>query len=115
MNLGETLRAQTHPNELGIVDRARVYLAANAAESGADVLLTELIARVEELEGMPKPTPQRLAKLMRQWRAAKGLSVTDAGDALGLSARTIEGIEQGRGFNAPRVLEIALTCLLTNT
>ena len=56
----------------------------------------------------PKPTPQRLAKLMRQWRQECGLSVSDAGDMLGLSPRTIEGIEQERGFAAGRVLEIAL-------
>jgi DNA-binding XRE family transcriptional regulator len=59
-----------------------------------------------------KPTPQRLAKLMRQWRQECGLSVSEAGDILGLSPRTIEGIEQERGFAAGRVLEIALLSLI---
>lgn len=65
---------------------------------------------------MPKqPTPQRLAKLMRQWRSEAGLSTAAAGEELGLSGRTIENIEQGRGFNAARVLEIALLSLLTKS
>ena len=54
----------------------------------------------------------RLAKLMREWRQDKGLSVEAAGDALELSPRTIEGIEQGRGFASARVLEIALLALI---
>jgi DNA-binding XRE family transcriptional regulator len=62
------------------------------------------------------PTPARLAKLMRQWRAERGLSTSDAGATLNLSARTVEGIEQERGFpSAPRVLEIALLALITKT
>jgi DNA-binding XRE family transcriptional regulator len=52
---------------------------------------------------------------MKQWRYERGLTVADAGDTLGLSARTVEGIEQERGFNAPRVLELALLSLITKT
>ncbi len=33
-----------------IVERARAYLAANAAESGADVLIAEQADRIEDLE-----------------------------------------------------------------
>jgi DNA-binding XRE family transcriptional regulator len=64
---------------------------------------------------LKQPTPARLAKLMRQWRQERGMSTGDAGDTLGLSPRTIENIEQGRGFNAARVLEIALLSLITKT
>lgn len=70
-----------------------------------------MFALVKGSRLLKKPTPQRLAKLMRQWRQECGLSVSDAGDMLGLSPRTIEGIEQERGFAAGRVLEIALLSL----
>lgn len=59
-----------------------------------------------------QPTAKHLAKLMRRWRREASLSVEDAGHILALSPRTIEGIEQERGFNAPRVLEVALLSLL---
>jgi DNA-binding XRE family transcriptional regulator len=62
-----------------------------------------------------QPTAKHLAKLMRQWRKEQSLSVVDAAHVLALSPRTIEGIEQERGFNAPRVLEIALRSLITET
>lgn len=52
--------------------------------------------------------PEELARMMKAWRAQSGISTKTAGEWLGLSHRTIEGIEQGRGFNAPRVLSIAL-------
>jgi hypothetical protein len=34
---------------MDIVERARDYLSSNAAESGADVLIAELVAEVETL------------------------------------------------------------------
>lgn len=58
--------------------------------------------------------PEELARMMRAWRVRAGLNTQDAGDWLGLSARTIEGIEQGRGFNAPRVLGWALVGLMSD-
>lgn len=66
---------------------------------------------------MPKPktlsadNPEDLGEMMRAWRRYAGLNTEEAGEWLGLSARTIEGIEQGRGFNAPRVLAWALVGL----
>jgi DNA-binding XRE family transcriptional regulator len=59
-------------------------------------------------------SPKRLAKLMRQWRTEQSLSVIEAGAELSLSPRTIEGIEQERGFSASRVLEIALLHLIAS-
>ncbi len=41
-------------------------------------------------------TEPSVADLMREWRRAAGLSTAEAGARIGLSARTIEGIEQGR-------------------
>lgn len=70
----------------------------------------------EEAEAqLAKTKPVRLAKLMRQWRNEQGLSVAQAGAELDLSPRTIEGIEQGKGFAAGRVLELALLSKLTKT
>ncbi len=57
--------------------------------------------------------PAELARMMRGWRTSAELNTQEAGDWLGLSARTIEGIEQGRGFNAPRVLGWALIGLMS--
>jgi transcriptional regulator with XRE-family HTH domain len=54
-----------------------------------------------------------VADLMRQWRAAAGLSTTEAGDRLGLSPRTIEDIEQGRRRAEDHLSMIALNALLT--
>lgn len=57
------------------------------------------------------PTPAELSSLMRAFRATHGLNVLSAGEWLGLSARTVEGIEQGRGHSAPRLLALALLTL----
>lgn len=51
-------------------------------------------------------TPADLANHMRQWRA--GLSTTEAGELLGLSRRTIEGIEQGKRFKLTKLLLVAM-------
>ena len=55
------------------------------------------------------PTPDKLAEVMRAFRRRHGLTTAEAGAYFGLSARTIEGIEQGRGHSAGRLLELALT------
>lgn len=58
------------------------------------------------------PTAGHLAHLMRSFRAEHGLNAADAGVYLGLSARTVEGIEQGRGHSAPRLLAMSLVKLI---
>lgn len=45
-----------------------------------------------------------LAAYLREWRADNGLTVEKAEDILGIPARTLEGIEQGRGFRYPKLL-----------
>ena len=50
--------AEKNSPERELVNRARAYLAANAAESGADVLIEELADR---LEGFLRPVRQRAA------------------------------------------------------
>lgn len=57
---------------------------------------------------------ETVADLMRAWRRAAGLT-TAAGERLGLSARTIEDIEQGRtskknNASAKPVVIVLLTC-----
>jgi transcriptional regulator with XRE-family HTH domain len=56
--------------------------------------------------------PTSIADLMRAWRAAAGLSTAAAGERLGLSARTIEDIEQGRRRAGDRLTAIALEFLV---
>lgn len=60
---------------------------------------------------MHTPTPEQLATAMRAFRERHGLNTAAAGEWLGLSARTVEGIEQGRGHNSPRLLALALHLL----
>ena len=56
---------------------------------------------------MAKPALS-LSEAVRIWRTSRGLNTADAGEALGMSARTIEGIEQGRPFRYEKMLRLAL-------
>jgi DNA-binding XRE family transcriptional regulator len=49
-----------------------------------------------------------LAKLCREWREASDLTASRAAQLLGMSKRTYEGIEQGRGFLYGQLLILAL-------
>ena len=53
-----------------------------------------------------------VAELMRAWRAAAGLSTTEAGTRIGLSRRAVEDIEQGRRRAGDVFTEIALKKLI---
>lgn len=55
----------------------------------------------------------RLAKEMKEWRGFAPTRV--AGAILGMSPRTIEHIEQGRGFNAHALLRIAMKAVTCPT
>lgn len=54
----------------------------------------------------PRPVNTRipLADLLKSWRQAKNMNTTQAGEMLGLSPRTVEGIEQGRDFRFEKLL-----------
>lgn len=47
-----------------------------------------------------------LAAAVREWRA--GRTMKEAAESLGMPWRTLEGIEQGRGFRYPALLKRAL-------
>lgn len=49
-----------------------------------------------------------LADVVKEWRAARGLSAAHAAQALEISPRTLEGIEQGRPFRYEKILRLAL-------
>ncbi len=49
-----------------------------------------------------------LAETVKAWRSVRGLSAAAAADLLGLPARTLEGIEQGRPFRYEKMLRLAL-------
>jgi DNA-binding XRE family transcriptional regulator len=72
-----------------------------------------LIAALHDAGLLPGESPTRkvkreLAELMKNWRQSARINAREAGARLGLSARTIEGIEQGRGFSHPNLLVMAL-------
>lgn len=52
---------------------------------------------------------RQLADEVRRWRGS--VPVPAAARVLGISERTLEGIEQGRGFNYPTLLRHALKTL----
>lgn len=61
------------------------------------------------------PSNDELASMMRAFRDKHSLNAQKAGEWLGLSSRTIEGIEQGRGHSAGRLLAIALASLTSQS
>lgn len=49
-----------------------------------------------------------LARMVKAWRDKADIPASRAAQMLGIPARTLEGIEQGRGFRYPRLLLLAL-------
>ena len=47
-----------------------------------------------------------LAALVKAWRGK--VTAREAAGVLGISPRTLNGVEQGRGFNYPTLLRIAM-------
>lgn len=50
----------------------------------------------------------QLPELVRLWRKVFGYNTKQAGEILGVSPRTIEGIEQGKPFRHEQLLRLAL-------
>jgi transcriptional regulator with XRE-family HTH domain len=53
-----------------------------------------------------------VADLMREWRKLAGLNTAAAGERLGLSARAIEDIEQGRRREGDELSRLGLKKLI---
>jgi transcriptional regulator with XRE-family HTH domain len=53
-----------------------------------------------------------LAREVRAWRGE--ISQRQAAERLGISPRTYQGIEQGRGFAYPSLLRLAISTLKTD-
>lgn len=49
-----------------------------------------------------------MAETLKAWRAAADMTQARAAEVLGMSKRTYEAIEAGRGFNYPVLLHLAL-------
>lgn len=58
------------------------------------------------------PRERSNADLMREWRKLAGFNTAAAGERLGLSARAIEDIEQGRRRADDELTRIALKKLI---
>lgn len=54
------------------------------------------------------PSAAELAAAVKAFRAREGCNVARAAELLGIPARTIEGIEQGRGYRHPMLILLAL-------
>lgn len=52
-----------------------------------------------------------LAQEVRAWRAALGWTAAKAAIEIGLPKRTLDFIEQGRGFRYPRTVRLAMVAL----
>ena len=61
---------------------------------------------------MPDRRPTSVADLMRLWRRTADINTAEAGRRLGMSARSIEDIEQGRRRAGDKLTEIALRTLI---
>ena len=53
-------------------------------------------------------TSRNVSTLLTDWRAQARLSQSQAARELGVSLKTLQGWEQGRGMPYPRLLELAL-------
>lgn len=53
-------------------------------------------------------THEHLAARLREWRKLYGLSLKELSAMTDISARTLEGIEQGRGFRYPNLITHAM-------
>ncbi|ESX80659.1 helix-turn-helix domain-containing protein [Mesorhizobium sp. M0142] len=51
---------------------------------------------------------EKLAREVKAWRAKGGFTAESAANVLGIPKRTLEGIEQGRGFPYPVLLRVAI-------
>ena len=104
---------------LAIMDSPRVGWLARVNSSGALVCWTgnsvasvdprKAAAALADLNdtGAEEIDPAELASAVKNWRGS--MSGKAAASALGISFRTLEGIEQGRGFRYPRLLMLALS------
>lgn len=58
---------------------------------------------------MTKPTtPQQLADALKAWRVRRAYTAEQAAEVLGMPVRTLNGIEQGRGFRYAQMLILAI-------
>ncbi|MGU3495950.1 hypothetical protein ACLBXM_18060 [Xanthobacteraceae bacterium A53D] len=78
-------------------------------------LAYKIVKQHEDFEGRSQGTPQEgeaetpqqeLARLVKAWRG--DMTIERAAEVIGLPYRTLEGIEQGRGFRYPKTLILAM-------
>lgn len=85
--------------------------AAAAAVAKANTPYSMDIERATELTddaipSDPAATATELAHAIKAWRG--NLPISRAAQLLGIPQRTLEGVEQGRGFRYPRLMHLAL-------
>jgi transcriptional regulator with XRE-family HTH domain len=53
-------------------------------------------------------TPKQLAAAVKAWRERRQYTAEQAAEVLGMPVRTLNGIEQGRGFRYVKMLILAI-------
>lgn len=61
---------------------------------------------IDNQDSPQETTPEELARIVKEWRG--GITARRAAQLLGMSPRTLEGIEQGKGFRYPLLLILAI-------
>lgn len=79
---------------------------ASVDQRKAEAALSDMTQR----GGDADDTPDRLAAEARLWRGSA--TIERAAAVLGIPARTLEGVEQGRGFRYPALLRMAMAAPL---
>lgn len=75
----------------------------------SDIAFDKAVADSVALQKSPEykaKQAEELAAMVKQWRGR--MPVSRAAQLLGMSKRTLEGIEQGRGFTYPLLLTLAI-------
>uniref|UniRef100_E6VFL3 Uncharacterized protein n=1 Tax=Rhodopseudomonas palustris (strain DX-1) TaxID=652103 RepID=E6VFL3_RHOPX len=86
-----------------------VVLQVNGSVRNIDQEAAEKSLRAmdtREVKKSPENGPEALAAAVKEWRG--NIPLNRAAELLDIPLRTLEGIEQGRGFRYPRLLHLAL-------
>lgn len=88
---------------MSVANHLEKTLLARKKNSDAPVIWREYSNSLDD--------PKHLAEMVRGWRGYLDITADVAATLLGISVRTLNGIEQGRGFRYPLMLMQAMTAI----